>query len=290
MVPQTTSKWPGRTAGLLDGGIAVLDPRHRGKSWLVLWVCCLWFAPAQAHAGEVLVAVAGNFLNPMKEVTRAFEAETGHQTAVSPGSTGKLYAQLRHGAPYEVFLAGDRERPLLLEKAGLAVEGSRFTYAVGRLVLWSRHSMCPPREARQVLAQGAFRHVAIANPKTAPYGKASVQVMQKWGVWEGLRARLVQGENIAQTFQFVASGNADLGFVALSQIEDPRFRGGGTRWDIPENLYESLKQDAVLLKTGRSNPAALALLSFLQTEQARAVIKRYGYRVVTEEGRSSGTE
>ncbi len=231
--------------------------------------------PACAGAAEVLVAVAANFLNPMKDIAVLFEAATGHRAILSPGSSGRLYAQLKHGAPFEIFLSADRERPRLLERAGLAVAGSRLTYAYGRLALWS-HSETDAT-AREALLARHVAYVAIANPKTAPYGKAAVQLLKRWLVWERLKPRLVQGENIAQALQFVDSRNAQIGFVALSQLRDPRFGGGGTQWIIPPELHDPLEQDVVLMKRGRSNPAAGALLQFLQTSSARAVIRRFGY-------------
>ncbi len=245
----------------------------------IVWIMLALSVPTPAMAEEVLVAVAANFLNPMKEIRARFETATGHQVILSPGSSGKLYAQLRHGAPFDVFLSADVERPQRLEAGGLTVGGSRVTYAVGRLALWSRYPGFLREGAREALAAGVFRHVAVANPKTAPYGRAAVQVMKKWAVWERLRPRLVRGENIAQTFQFVASGNAEVGFIALSQVMDPRFKEGGTFRAIPADLHDPLRQDAVLLNRGRSNRAAVALMEFLRTETARAVITRYGYRV-----------
>ena len=249
------------------------------RGFATLLIMLVLSVPTPAQADEVLVAVAANFLNPMKEIGALFKDVTGHQATLIPGSSGKLYAQLRHGAPFEVFLSADAERPQLLEEAGLAVKGSRFTYAVGRLALWSRHPRHLREGGREALAEGAFRHVAVANPKTAPYGRAAVQVMRKWAVWERLRPRLVQGANIAQTFQFVASGNAEVGFVALSQVVDPRFNGSGTFLPIPTDLHDPLRQDVVLLRRGRSNSAAVALMEFLRTDKARAVIKRYGYHL-----------
>ena len=245
--------------------------------WSAFWLWLLWCLASPARADEVLVAVATNFLNPMKELAGTFEESTGHRATLSGGSSGKLYAQIRNGAPFEVFLSADADRPRLLEAANFTVNGSRFTYAIGRVVLWSSDSQSTSEEGQEVLAKGNFTHLAIANPKTAPYGLAAVQVMKQWGLWESLRPRIVQGENIGQTFQFVASGNAQLGFVALSQISDPRFREHGTRWDIPTALYAPLSQDAVLLKPGQANPAAAALLEFFRGDEARAVIARYGY-------------
>ncbi len=235
-----------------------------------------------AQAGEVLVAVAANFLNPMKDISTLFAADTGHRAVLIPGSSGRLYAQLRNGAPFDVFLSADPERPALLEEAGLVVGGSRFTYARGRLALWTARPGLAGDAAGggyDVLATGQYRHLAIANPKTAPYGRAAMEVLKKWQLWDRLRQRIVQGENIAQAFQFVASGNAQFGFVALSQVRDPRFHRRGTHWLVSPDLHGPLRQDAVLLKRGHSNPAATALMSYLRQDNALTVIKRFGYEV-----------
>jgi molybdate transport system substrate-binding protein len=226
-----------------------------------------------AAADEVKVAVAANFTPAMKEIAAAFTAATGHRTVVSYGSTGKLYAQITYGAPFEVLLAADAVRPRMLAAAGLA--GEPFTYAVGKLVLWSAD---PGRvdDEGNVLKSGKFRRLAIVNPKTAPYGAAAMQVMESLGSLSALEAKLVRGDNIAQTYQFILTGNAQLGFVALSQVVlDPK----GSRWDPPQNLYDPIRQDAVLLARGADNPAATALVDFLKGPRARAVIERYGYGV-----------
>ncbi|WP_227818132.1 molybdate ABC transporter substrate-binding protein [Nitrogeniibacter aestuarii] len=229
-----------------------------------------------ANAGEVSVAVAANFTAPMQEIAAAFEQATGHQAKVSYGSTGKLYAQIVHGGPYEVFLAADADRPEKLETEGIGVSGQRFTYAIGRLVLWSPE---PDRvdPAGAVLATGDFRHLAIANPKTAPYGAAAMEVIAAKGLGATLEPRLVRGENISQTWQFVATGNAELGFVAASQLFKDGKPLGGSRWDVPTDLYTPIRQDAVLLKKGEANPAATALVDFLRSDAALGIIKSYGY-------------
>lgn len=235
----------------------------------------LWAAPGQSWAGEANAAVAANFIKPMKEIAARFEEKTGHKVTLSFGSTGKLYAQIRNGAPFDLFLSADSATPARLEQEGQGVAGSRFTYATGRLALWS------PKEGYvdqggEVLKKGEFRHVAIGNPKTAPYGVAARQVLEGMGLWAGIGPRIVQGENIAQTHQFVASGNAELGFIALSQTKDAA-SAGGSLWIVPQELYSPIEQDAILLQHGKDNAAARELLAFLKGDAARAVIKAYGY-------------
>jgi molybdate transport system substrate-binding protein len=222
---------------------------------------------------EVKIAVAANFTAPMKEIAAQFTRATGHETGVSHGSTGKLYAQIENGAPFDVFLAADQKHPKQLAEAGKA--SVPFTYAVGKLVLWS--AMPGSIDAQgNVLRGGAFDKLAIANPKTAPYGAGALQVLERLGVLRAVEHKLVRGENIAQTYQFVLTGNAQLGFVALSQIVlDPK----GSRWNPPQALYDPIRQDAVLLERGAANPAASALIDFLKGPKARSVIEKYGYGV-----------
>lgn len=231
---------------------------------------------ASAHAGEVPVAVAANFTAPMQKIAAAFEQATGHKAVLSFGATGKFYAQIKNGAPFQVLLSADDTTPARLEQEGQAVQGSRFTYAVGRLVLWS------PREGYvddqgQVLKAGDFTYLAVANPKLAPYGLAAVQTLEKLGLGERLQPRFVTGENIAQTYQFVATGNAQLGFVALSQVMEGGKIAKGSAWQVPEALHDPIRQDAVLLATGKDQPAAIALMKFLRSDAAREVIRAYGY-------------
>lgn len=231
-----------------------------------------------ANAGEVQVAVAANFTAPMQRIAAEFEKDSGHKATLMSGATGKFYAQISHGAPFEVFLSADDETPARLEKDGLAVAGSRFTYATGRLVLWS------PREGYvddkgEVLKKGDFKHLAIANPRTAPYGAAGLQVLDKLGLQPALAPRFVQGENIAQTHSFIVSGNAELGFIALSQVFRDGRLGSGSAWIVPANLHEPIRQDAVLLAKGQSNPAAAALLKYLKGDKARSIIKSFGYEL-----------
>ena len=228
-------------------------------------------------AGEVTVAVASNFLNPFKQLVPAFQKMSGHTIRTVSGSTGKLYAQILHGAPFEVFLAADSERPRRLEKNGQAVAGTRFTYARGKIVLWSADARRIDAEGKNTLRLRNFKHLALANPKTAPYGRAARTALQRLNLWESLSSTVVQGENISQTFQFVATGNAEIGFVSLSQIMDPRLKIRGSRWLVPEHLYDAIRQDAVLLVQGESQPAARALLKFLKSETALNIIQSYGY-------------
>ena len=242
---------------------------------LIFWWTTIF--PLPVWGEEVRVALASNFLSTFDVLKKSFERESGHTTIVSPGASGKLYAQIVHGAPFDVFFSADAYRPTLLEENGLAVLGSRFAYAVGQLTLWSPAPNLLQDNGLEVLRDGAFSHLAIANPKTAPYGKAAEQVLRALGVWNMIQSKLVQGENIGQTLQFVASHNAELGFVGLSQVLDPKMKEKGSRWDVPPTMHEPLTQDVVLLKTGEHNPAAKALLIFLTSPIARSIIERYGY-------------
>lgn len=232
---------------------------------------------AWVAAAEVKVAVAANFIGANREIASLFEQATGHTTRISYGSTGKLYAQIEHGAPFELFMAADTQRPIKAEEEGLAVRGSRFVYARGKLVLWSvKPGLFDDPE--RFLVQGDFNHLALANPKTAPYGLAAQQVMQHIGALKALTPKLVRGESIAQTFQFTATGNAQAGFVALAQLNE--WQGeAGTLWLIPADYYAPIEQAVVLLKKGEDNPAAIAYLAFLKSDAAREVIERYGYAV-----------
>ena len=244
---------------------------------LTLLVALLLSAIA-VRADEVQVAVAANFSAPMQRIVALFENDSGHQASLAFGATGKFYAQIANGAPFEVLLAADDETPAKLEKEGLGVAGSRFTYAVGKLVLWSANADLVD-SAGAVLNTGSFKHLALANPKTAPYGAAAIEAMTKLKVLAELQPRIVQGENISQAHQFVVSGNAELGFVALSQVYQDGKLSGGSMWAVPANLYEPIRQDAVLLAKGRDKPAAAALLAYLKGDQARAIIKSYGYEL-----------
>lgn len=243
----------------------------RLRSWLV--AVCLLIDVANA---QVSVAVAANFASPMQRIAQLFEQDTGHKAVLSVGSTGNFYAQIRNGAPFEVLLSADDETPKRIEQEGQAVKGSRFTYATGRLVLWSKKPGFVDEQG-QVLRSDQFQRLALANPKLAPYGAAAWEVLTRLGLVPGLRGRLVQGDNIAQAYQFVSTENAQLGFVALSQVLTNGKISQGSAWIVPLNLHSPIQQDAVLLIKGRDNAAAHALLTYLRSEKAKAVIRSYGY-------------
>jgi molybdate transport system substrate-binding protein len=228
------------------------------------------------QAAEVQVAVAANFTAPMQKIAAEFEKDTGHRAMVSTGSTGKFYAQIRNGAPYDVFLSADTATPDKLQADGMVVEGSRFTYAVGKLVLWSA-KLGFVDDQGQVLRRGQFKYLALPNPKLAPYGAAAVEVMKGMGVLETVQSKFVLGENLPQAYQFVVSGNAELGFLALSQIIKDGKMIDGSVWKIPADRHTPIRQDAVLLKRGNDNPAAVALIDYLKSEKARTIIQAFGY-------------
>ncbi len=240
------------------------------------WSSCLLLLATPTRASEVSVAVASNFAGPMQIIADAFAKKTGHHVTMVTGATGKLYAQIKNGAPFEVLLAADDTTPAKLEAEGLGVAGTRFSYAFGKLALYSSKAGYVDT-AGAILGQGGFQHLAIANPKLAPYGAAAISVLRELHLLEMLRPKFVQGENIAQTLEFVVTGNAELGFVALSQILVSGKAREGSYWLVPEQLYPALRQDAVLLKKGEKNAAARALATYLRTESARRVIERHGY-------------
>ena len=243
---------------------------------LLLALPALAFTALAAGAGEVSVAVAANFTAPMQKIAAAFEQQTGHRAVLAFGSTGRFYAQVRNGAPFDVLLAADDQTPARLVQEGHAVGASRRTYAVGRLVLWSADAGLVD-DRGDVLAAGRFRHLAVANPKVAPYGRAALQVLQARGLAGTLAPKLVTGESIAQAHQFVATRNAELGFVALSQVAAPGKPVSGSMWRVPSELHDPIRQDAVLLQAGRDKPAAQALLAYLHSPAAQAVIRDHGY-------------
>ncbi len=232
--------------------------------------------PMVTMAGEVSVAVASNFTAPMKVIAQAFERDTGHKVILSFGATGQFYAQIKNGAPFAVLLAADDETPARLEREGVAVTGTRFTYATGKLVLWSKKADLVDDKG-EILKTGKFDKLALANPKLAPYGAAAMQVLEKLSLTKQLGPKLVEASNIGQTFQFVSSGNAALGFVALSQVFENGKLKEGSDWVIPSNLYSPIKQDAVLLTSGKANLAAQALLHYLRSDRAKAIIVSFGY-------------
>ncbi len=231
---------------------------------------------ALARADETQVAVAANFAAPMQQIAAEFERDTGHKASLAFGATGKFYAQIKNGAPFEVLLAADDETPARLEQEGATVAGSRFTYAVGRLALWSaRAGFVDP--AGEVLKRGGFRHLAVANPKLAPYGAAAMETLIALGLLDAVQPKLVQAENIAQAYQFAATGNAELGFIAVSQIFKDGRIAAGSAWLVPARLHSPIRQDAVLLARGRGKPAAISLLDYLKGDKARAIVRSYGY-------------
>ena len=227
---------------------------------------------APAEAGQTCVAVAANFTEPAKEIAALFKQKTGNEAVLIFGASGAFFTQLTHGAPFEVFLSADEERPKAAADQGFAIADSRFTYAIGRLVLWSR--VVDVTKGDEALKAGNFAKLAIANPVAAPYGTASIETMKALGVYDALKPKIVQGNSIAQAFQFVDTKNADVGFVALSQLFNVT---AGTRWEIPQNLYSPIRQDAVLLERGANDEASIAFLEFLKGPEARAVIEKFGY-------------
>jgi molybdate transport system substrate-binding protein len=250
------------------------------KSRLMLAVTSTLFFVA-AQAGEVPVAVAANFTAPMQHIAKAFEQDTGHKAQLAFGATGKFYAQIKNGAPFAVLLAADDETPARLEKEGLAIAGTRFTYATGRLALWSKSPNLVDDKGEVLrnnnLNKIGIQKIALADPKLAPYGRAAMEVIHKLGVQDNVVSKLVQGESIGQTYQFVSTENAQLGFVAFSQISVDGRITQGSAWVVPQSMHAPLKQDAVLLKVGKDNAAAHALLKYLQGDTAKGIVTRYGY-------------
>ncbi len=242
---------------------------------LMISLCFVLFT-ALANAETTLVAVASNFTKPMTEIAAEFEKVTGHTAQLSFGSSGKFVSQIENGAPFEVFLSADETNPAKLQQSGMAVSDSNFTYAVGKLVLWSAAANYVDAQG-DILEKGGFKHIALADPKLAPYGVAAVAVLKNKNLLDKLQPLFVLGENISQTHQFVSTGNAELGFVALSQVNENGKFTSGSGWIVPQSLHPLLKQNAVLLKLGEENPAAKALLDYLKTAPALAIIKKYGY-------------
>ena len=238
-------------------------------------------ACATAKAEEVTVAVAANFTAPMQKIAQTFEQDTGHKALLAFGATGKFYAQIKNGAPFAVLLSADDETPARLEKEGVAIAGTRFTYAIGRLALWSKNPLLVDDKGQVLLSnttdKNSFKKLAIADPKLAPYGAAAMEVLDRMGALAKVRSKLVQGDSIGQAFQFVMTENAELGFVALSQISIDGRITQGSAWVVPQNLYTPLKQDAVLLPVGKNNAAALALMKYMRTDRAQVIIRAYGY-------------
>lgn len=236
-----------------------------------------FFAIGAVQATEVQVAVAANFTAPIQAIAADFEKDTGHKLVAAYGATGQFYTQIKNGAPFEVFLAADDTTPAKLESEGDTVKGSRFTYAVGTLALWSAKDGYVDSQG-QVLKHNDFQHLSIANPKAAPYGLAAIQMLDKLGLSAQVKSKLVEGQNITQAYQFVSTGNAELGFVALSQVYKDGKVTGGSAWIVPAELHDPIKQDAVILNKGRDNPAAAALVDYLKGPKAAAIIQTYGYQ------------
>ena len=242
----------------------------------------LYGSLALVHAGEVNVAVAANFAAPMQKIAQAFTQDTGHTALLAFGATGKFYAQIKHGAPFQVLLAADDETPAKLVAEGLGQAGTAFTYATGRLALWSKQVGVVDDQGRVLqgpVSQQPRIKLALADPRLAPYGAAAVQTLTQLGVWPRWQSHVVQGDNIAQAFQFVATENALIGFVALSQVWADGRVSQGSAWVVPQQLHEPLRQDALLLVNGKDQPAALALMAYLKGERAKAIVRAYGYVV-----------
>lgn len=251
----------------------------RGRLGAIVVAVALLLGAAQARADEALVAVAANFAATLEALKPGFEAATGHRVRETTGSTGKLYAQIVAGAPFDVMLSADQTTPARLGDEGFAQPASRFTYAVGRLTLWSTDPTLIGPDGPAALADPRLRHLAIANPAIAPYGKAAIEVLRALGQWDALQARVVMGQNIGQTHALVATGAAEAGLVALSAVESPEGHAGGSRWDVPQDLFTPIGQDAILLVHGAENAAAVALLNYLRTPEVKAIIAAYGYGV-----------
>jgi molybdate transport system substrate-binding protein len=244
--------------------------RTRAKVWLAV---ALASVATGAAADEIKIAVATNFVGAMEALVERFEETSGHTVLVSFGSSGGHYAQIKNGAPFEAFFSADSERPRLLEAEGVAVPGSRFLYAVGRVALWSPRADYIDGGGR-ILETGDFRHLAIANPELAPYGAAARDVLMARGLWDRLLPRVVMGQDIGQAYSFVQTGNAELGFVAWAQLRQPRREIVGSYWLVPESLHRAIEQEAVLL---RDLPAARALLEFVKGREGREIVRSYGY-------------
>lgn len=234
-------------------------------------------AGAPAHADDALVAVAANFAGAVEAIGEAFARDTGHSIQVTTGATGKLYAQIGEGAPFAILLSADAKTPAKLEAEGMAVAGTRFTYAVGKLSLWSADSGRIGADPQAALMSADTLHVAIANPDLAPYGVVAREALTAMGLWETIQPKMVMGENVGQTFSMVDSGAAQMGFIATSAVQAPGKEPLGSRYDVPQELFNPILQDAVLLKAGEGNVAAIAFLDYLKGDKAKAIIASFGY-------------
>lgn len=246
----------------------------RGRILAAVVVATVALFSGAARADKAHVAVSANFTEPVKEIAAAFKAESGHDVVLSFGSAGQFYTQIKQEAPFEVFLSGDEDRPKKLIEEGIAVAGSRFTYAIGKLVLWSRDPGLVKGE--ETLREGRFNKLAIGNPLAGPYPVAAIALMKSLNLYDRLKPKFVEGATISQVYQFIDTGNAEVGFVALSQVMDG---ANGSRWIVPQDMYPTIQQDAVLLRKGANNPAAVAFLVFLKGGRARAIIAKYGYEL-----------
>ncbi len=255
----------------------MLAPSHQLVRALLL--LAIFPLPFFSRADVIQAAVAANFSLPMKAIAAQFEKDSGHVVASTMGATGKFYAQIKSGAPFDVFLSADDETPARLVKEGDAVANTRFTYAIGRLVLWSAKAGFVDRDG-DVLKTGRFSHIALASPKLAPYGVAAIEAVKQLGLLSALEPKFVVGESLGQTYTFVETGNAELGFVGLAQVIDNGKIRSGSGWIVPSTLHRPIIQDAVLLKHGKDNMAAAALLNYLKSEKAKALIRAYGYEVM----------
>ena len=247
----------------------------RFKLTLFVYLCCL---SSLSWAQTTLVAVAANFSKPMQEIVELFEKQTEHTVKLSFGSSGKFVAQIENGAPFDMFLSADEESVHKLAQSDLVVVGTSFTYAQGKLLLWSAQDHYIDDKG-DILQQGKFTHLAIANPKLAPYGAAAIDFLKKQGLFDQVQSKIVEGENISQTHQFISTGNAQLGFIALSQVFENGKVSSGSYWLVPQSDYTPIKQTAALLKLGEANPAAKALLEYLKSPHAKAIIQKYGYEL-----------
>ena len=251
------------------------------QPWMMTVAICIvlffGFFHVSVDAADIKVAVTSSFMDPMTAIAEEFQKATGHRALLNEGSTGELYAQILNGAPFDIYLSSDEQDAKGIEDDGFAVVGSRFTYAVGRLTLWSPRPGRIGDDGENLLRSGGFQSLAISNPRTNGYGKAAVQVLKTVGVWTSVQDRIVEAENSREAFQLVASGKAELGLVPLGEVLDPDVKQRGSRWDVPHRLHSPILQDAVLLERGKKNPAAVQLLQFLRGPQARQIIVRFGY-------------
>lgn len=252
--------------------------------FLILLVLTL---PNFVHSAEINVAVASNFTHTIKKIVAKFEAESGHKVSLSVASSGKHYAQIRYGAPFHLFLSADQEKPATLEQSGSVITGRRFTYAIGKLVLVAGKNY-PDMPPQDILNSGAFERIALANPKLAPYGKAAEETLRALDLWGANQTKLVMGENIAQTYQFLNTGNVDLAFISASQLMDNSSIGSQQIWEIPESMYAPIRQDAVLLKSAEGLPAAIEFYNYLKQEKVVRMIESFGYRV--PQSQNTGSE